>query len=121
MNDSIGLYLNDIGMLKKSCSPAIAHAVELAAHTGLREGDIVRLTWKHVGDDAIRIATGKSRHRKVAIIPLYDDLRSVLAAIPRVSPSVLTDQRGRPWSANGLSKAPRTTDAASTAALPTKM
>ena len=41
------------------------------------------LSWSHVGDDAITITTGKSKQRREAIIPLYDGLREVLAAIPK--------------------------------------
>src|SRR5262249_43072608 len=87
----------DISQLKKTCSPEIAHAVDLAAHTGLRLGDLMRLSWSHVGDDAIIIATGKSRHRREAIIPLYDALKDVLAGIPKRSTTVLTSSRRRPW------------------------
>jgi integrase len=65
----------DIARLKATCSPEIAHAVDLAVHTGLRLGDVLRLSWAHVGDDAIIITTGKSKHRREAIIPLYDDLK----------------------------------------------
>ena len=65
---------SDIAALKKTCSPEIAHAVDLASHTGLRLGDLLRLSWSHVGEDAITLATGKSRGRREAIIPLYDDI-----------------------------------------------
>jgi integrase len=89
----------DIAQLKgaKACSAEIAHAVDLAAHTGLRIGDLLRLCWSHVGDDAIVIATGKSNQRREAIIPLYDGLREVLACIPKRSPTILTNSRRRPW------------------------
>src|SRR5262245_283953 len=52
----------DIAQLQgaKACSVEIARAVDLAAHTGLRLGDLLRLCWSHVGDDAIVIATGTS-------------------------------------------------------------
>jgi integrase len=63
---------SDIATLKKMCSTEIAHAVDLAAHTGLRLSDLLRLSWSHVGEDAIIFATGKSRGRREAIIPLYD-------------------------------------------------
>jgi integrase len=71
--------LADIERLKATCSPEIARAIDLAAHTGLRLGDLLRLSWAHIGDDAIIIATGKSKHRREVIIPLYDDLITVLA------------------------------------------
>ena len=93
---------SDIAALKKTCSPEIANAVDLAAHSGLRLGDLLRLSWSHVADDAITFATGKSRGRREAIIPLYDGLRDVLARIPRRSPVILTNSRGRPWTADGF-------------------
>ena len=61
---------SDIAAIRKTCSPEIAHAVDLASHTGLRLGDLLCLSWSHVGEDAITIATGKSRGRREAIIPL---------------------------------------------------
>ena len=95
----------DIATLKRHCSPEIAHAVDLAAHTGLRLGDLVRLSWSHVGDDVITITTGKSNHRQSATIPLYDALRDVLARIPKRATTVLTNTLGRPWKAHALGSA----------------
>jgi integrase len=88
----------DIARLKAACSsPEIAHAVDLAAYTGLRLGDLLKLSWSHIGEDAIIIATGKSRGRREAIIPLYPDLRDVLARIPKRSTTIITNKQGRPW------------------------
>lgn len=84
---------SDIATLKKMCSAEIAHAVDLAAHTGLRLSDLLRLSWSHVGEDAITFSTGKSRGRREAIIPLYDDLRAVLARIPK---PVASGDHGQP-------------------------
>jgi integrase len=95
----------DIALLKKTCSADVGHAVDLAAHTGLRLGDLLRLSWSHVGDDAISITTGKSKHRRTALIPLYDDLRRVLASIPKRSTTILTNVRRRPWTTNGFGTA----------------
>jgi integrase len=92
----------DIDTLKKTCSREIAHAVELAAHTGLRLGDLLRLSWSHLGEDEITLATGKSRGRREAIIPLYNELREMLARIPKHSTTILTNSRGRPWTADGF-------------------
>ena len=96
---------NDIEQIRKTCSPEIAFAVNLAAHTGLRMGDLLRLSWSHVGDNAVTITTGKSKHRRTATIPLYDDLRRVLAGIPKRSTTILTNTRHRPWTANGFGTA----------------
>jgi len=88
---------SDIVALKQRCSPEMADAVDLASHTGLREGDLLRLSWTHIGDDAIVMATGKSRGRREAIIPLYDGLRRVIQRIPKRATTVLVNSDGRPW------------------------
>src|SRR5262249_18609528 len=87
----------DIAALKAKCSIEIAHAVDLAAYTGLRSGDLARLCWSHVGADAIVISTGKSRGKREAVIPLYDALQEVLASIPKRSTVILTNSKGLPW------------------------
>lgn len=93
---------DDIAQLKKVCSEEIAAAVDLASHTGLRVSDLVKLAWSHVGQHAIVINTGKSRGRTQAIIPLYEELRLILARIPKRSPMILTSSKERPWTTDGL-------------------
>jgi integrase len=93
------------GAPNKPCPEEIRRAVDLAAHTGLRLGDLLRLSWSHVGEDAIMIASGKSRGRREALIPLYDELRDVLAGIPKHSTTVLTNSHRRPWKPNGFGTA----------------
>jgi integrase len=92
----------DVAHIKKTCSAEIALAVDLAAYTGLRLGDLLRLSWSHVGDNAIVLTTGKSKHRREAIIPLYGALRDVLARIPKRATTILTNSKGRPWTADGF-------------------
>lgn len=87
----------DIAALKAVASPEVGYVVDLAAHTGLRAGDLTRLAWSHVGSDAIRITTSKSRHKTTATIPLYADLKDLLATIPKRSTVILTNEQGRPW------------------------
>jgi integrase len=92
----------DIARIKRTCTAEIACAIDLAAHTGLRLGDLLRLSWSHVGADEIVITTGKSAYRREAIIPLYDALRAVLAGIPRRSTTILTSSKHRPWTRDGF-------------------
>lgn len=90
----------------KACAPAeVWWIVNLAACTGLRAGDLKRLSWSHVGSDAIEIPTDKSRGLRAAFVPLYDDLKVALGEVERRSPLVLTNTLGRPWKAgvNGSS------------------
>jgi integrase len=95
----------DIAELKKNCAAPVADAVDLAAHTGLRLSDLIRVSWSHVGEDAIVFSTGKSRGRREAIIPLYDELRAVLARVPKRSTTILTSRRRQPWTKDGLGTA----------------
>lgn len=93
----------DIKKLNATCSREISDAVALAAHTGLRLGDLLRLSWVHIKDDAIVLTAGKSKHRREAIIPMYDELRALLARIPKRATTVLTSGRyHRPWTVDGF-------------------
>lgn len=87
----------DLAALAKVASPEVLWAARLAALTGLRQGDLLRLTWTHVGKLAIEIPTGKSRRRKTTLIPLYPALEQLLAEIPRRAVTVLTNTRTLPW------------------------
>ena len=93
-------------------------AVDLAAHTGLRLGDLLRLSWSHVGEDAIAITTGKSKHRREAIIPLYDALQRLCWRASRsASTTILTNSR-RAAVDSRTDLAPRSTGRRSTPAWP---
>ena len=102
-----GLYSNDrsdiiwadedIEALRGKASREVMWAVDLAAATGLRTADLFRLSWPHIGKDAIVIATSKSRFKVDAVIPLYDELRALLKRIPRRSTVVLTNSDKLPW------------------------
>jgi integrase len=99
----------DIARIKQVCPPEVADAIDVAVTTGLRRGDLRRLSWSHIQDHAIIIGTGKSVRRgsqpREAIIPLYNELRSVLARIPKRSTTILTNSFGRPWTDDGLGTA----------------
>jgi len=93
----------DIDQLKQCSTVEIGHAVDLAAHTGLRVSDLIKLSWSHVQGDTIIITTAKSRHRKrEAIIPVYAKLKEILNRIPRRATIILTSSRHTPWTRDGL-------------------
>jgi len=88
----------DLQALAKIASKEVMWAARLAALTGLRQGDLLRLSWNHISDLSIEIRTGKSRRKpKTTLIPLYGELRQLLAEIPKRGPMVLTTTKGRPW------------------------
>lgn len=93
----------DITALLTRGSPEVSWGVRLAALTGLRAGDLFRLSWTHVGENAIVISTGKSNHRREAVVPIYAELRELLAEIPKRQITILTNSRKRPWSKDGFS------------------
>lgn len=76
----------NVAQLKTACSIEIANAVYLAAHTGLRESDLLRLSWSHIGEDAIVLPTGKSKCRLEAVVPLTMRCRSFCPASPSARP-----------------------------------
>ncbi len=86
----------DIEQLKKHCTKEIGHAVDLAAHTGLRARELFRLSWSHVGDHAIVIPTDRSGGKREAIVPLYGAIREIVAALPKRSTLVMTNSRQAP-------------------------
>jgi integrase len=92
----------DIVRIKQSCTAEIAHAIDLAAATGLRRGDLLRLSWSHVHEHEIVIPTNKSGQRVEARIPIYADLRAVLARIPKRAMTILTNSKGRSWAGDGF-------------------
>lgn len=92
----------DIARLQKAkVSREIVWALKLACLTGLRQADVLRLSWSHVGDLSIELPTGKSsvrgKGRRTAVIPLYDELEALLKEIPKRSTRILTNTEGLPW------------------------
>lgn len=101
-----------------AASIEVVEAVALAACTGLRRGDLVKLPWSAVGDHAIIWKTGKSRGRAVIIIPILPETRKLLDSIrqrhasemaakrrDRFKPlpdTILSNSRWRPWTASGF-------------------
>lgn len=87
----------DIDRLRQTAPEAIMWAVEMAMLTGLRQGDLLRLSWSHVGKHAIEIQTSKSGKTLTALVPMHAALRAALAKIPKRATTVLTGSEGRPW------------------------
>lgn len=84
--------------------PEVAWAVRLATATGIRKEDLIRLPWTAIKETTIAFQTGKSGRRRTAVIALTDEVREVLADIPRRGVTVLTNSDGLPWTppGNGL-------------------
>ena len=54
--------------------------------TGLRYGDVARMTWAEVGADAIRLKPHKTQKHGIGVVlPIIPELRAVLDSIPRTT------------------------------------
>lgn len=87
---------------RPACTREMAWAIDFAILTGFRVGDLVKIRWSDVTDDAIMFHTGKSRGKTEAIVPMYDELRDFLAKIPKRTHTILHNSRGRVWTQDGL-------------------
>lgn len=101
--------------IRPHCDERFWEFVQVATLTGLRLGDLRRLPWASVGEDAIVFQTGKSNKRRTVVVPMTEALRDVLDAIPRSpkSMTVLNSRRQLPWSEPGLESALQRARAAS--------
>lgn len=93
----------------KANRPALYDGLRLAALTGLRLGDLVSLTWDHLGEIAIiKTALKKSRgKRRKAIVPLTEALEELLVELRTRKRkdgvnTVLVNERGASWTASGF-------------------
>ncbi len=73
-------------------------AIKLAALTGLRQGDLLKLPWSAIQGNALVRKTSKKG--KTVILPVAP-LTELLASIPRRSPVILTSSLKRPWAPDG--------------------
>ena len=90
----------DIGRLLSVAGPLIEAALLLALWTGQRQGDLLRLPWSAYDGKHIRLRQSKGGRRLK--IPVGGPLRAQLEALPRVSPTMLTNSCGAPWTSDGF-------------------
>lgn len=74
-------------------SVEVNEGVDLAACTGLRRGDLVRLPWAAIGQHAIIWKTSKSKGRTQVTIPLLPETRALLERIKARHADAMTAQR----------------------------
>jgi len=87
----------DLEAMFKVASKELVWAAKLAMFTGLRQADLLRLSWSHVKGLGIEMKTNKSGRRRRVLIPVHAELEALLAEIPKRSPVILTNTRGVPW------------------------
>jgi integrase len=85
-------------------------ALIFAAETGQRQGDLLRLKWSAYDGHWIKLTPSKSITRRKPSgrpveIPVSSRLQALIKKLPRLSPIMLTNGRGRPWQGNSFRKA----------------
>ena len=87
-------------------APAHIHlALRAAAETGLRPGDLVRLSRSHVmvTPNGRRIQIRTAKKKRMASIPVTQKMAAIIDAAPGLL--ILTDRDGNPWEAKRLAHA----------------
>jgi integrase len=100
----------EVAAFCESAGMELARAVQLMAQTGLRPGDLVRLTRNHVrvienGERVISLATNKSRQATTVQIPVTEECAAILDATPADRLLILQSPRGEAWTEENLSHA----------------
>lgn len=73
-------------------------AIQLAAISGLRQGDLLRLPWSAIQGAALVRKT--SKRGRTVVLPV-EPLRELLDSIAKRSPVILTSSLRRPWAPDG--------------------
>ena len=72
----------------------------LALWTGQRQGDLLRLPWSAYDGKHIRLRQSKTGAR--VVVPVGAPLKAALDSVPKVSPIILVNSNGKPWSSPGF-------------------
>jgi integrase len=89
-------------------SPTLQVAMDLAVLTGLRRGDLLRLTRENLTDDGILITPAKTRDTsgKTLLIEWSEELRAVIDRAkqlrPQVRQPIIATLRGKPYTGEGF-------------------
>ena len=91
---------DQIAALLAVASPQVALMVQLAIHTGQRQGDLRGLAWTAYDGQSIRLR--QSKIGRFLTIPATAELRKVLDQTKRRAVQICTTSRGTPWTADGF-------------------
>src|SRR5262249_50625351 len=89
-----------IQLAKEHLRADLWQGVGVALYSGQRMGDALAMRWDDVSGNIITVAQEKTRKRLA--IPLHEDLRRLLAEIPKTAVTILTSTAGTPWTRDGF-------------------
>lgn len=97
---------DQVALAEREATPHLARAVTLAANTGQRGSDLIRMAWTDIeeyeGIRGINVAQQKTKRR--VWIPIMDELASAMASWERSPGPFLRHPKGRPWKRGELSR-----------------
>jgi integrase len=98
------IWLPDhIDAFMRIASVELQRALIIALHSGLRQGDILKLSWANYDGTHLKLRIGKNGRKgnasPITQIPCTRTLCAALDAIPRKNAVILTTKEGRPFTA----------------------
>lgn len=90
----------DIEAIIQHATPEMSLALRLALDTAQRQSDLICLTWTQF--DGRRIHLRQRKTKTPVSVPCTELLRAQLENTLRRAITILTGQRGRPWTADGF-------------------
>jgi integrase len=94
---------DEVDQVLAEATPWLRVAVALAAYTGLRQGDVARVTWACYDGRSFETRTQKTG--RLVWIPAHRRLCEILEPLPRTSLTIVLGARGRPMTAEVLRNA----------------
>lgn len=91
---------DNLAKLFAQASKPMYQAVMMALWTGQRQGDLLRLTWAAYDGKTIKLTQSKTKRN--IVIPVSSTLRAILKETPKVSTTILTGARNKPWTSYGF-------------------
>lgn len=91
---------DQIAALMAQASPQVALAALIAAETGQRQRDVLRLTWSAYDGQKIRLTQSKGGKR--VIVPVTATLKARLDREQRRAVTICTTARGTSWTPDGF-------------------
>lgn len=97
----------DIVAFRQVAPKHVLDALTAAIETGLRPGDLVQLSRRHIEATPYgrRILKRTNKRKKLASVPVTPAMAEIIDAVPNGQLLILTNSRGEPWTTGGLSKA----------------
>lgn len=91
---------DDIETFRTHARADLWWAAGLALYSGQRQADVLGMLWSDIQDGLLSVTQNKTG--KKLWIPMHENLRRLLADVPRVSVHILTNSRGTPWTTDGF-------------------